>query len=279
MQMVVQRVQKAVEISGGLLLAPAQIRVHVRLDGASADLLAHGVAHLTFIQLFVLMNQMVQVAHLVIQPGWRKGRCLVADHHSAAPALGLNGFADVVLNVGVDDWQIACRQPGIVVGGQAAILARQPLLGAVGAQMDQRIRAGAGLQVAVGGQIAVIGRAVTAVIVAGFAAARHLRHQQQVTELPGRQDKRGFAVDLAHRRVLLGRALCGQRALPFCWQAVQPLLILGDRIADGQPLGQQLLGRDVAVQGAQQALGVINNLLLADRLTHLIPLGQQCLLD
>ena len=100
-----------------------------------------------------------------------------------------------------------------------------------------------------------------------------------MTELPGRQDKRGFAVDFAHGRVLRGRTLRGQRALPFGGQAVQPLLILGDRIANRQPLGQQLLGRDAAVQGAQQALGVINNLLLADRLTHLIPLGQQCLLD
>ena len=129
----------------------------------------------------------------------------MADGDGAATALGLDGFADVVLNVGIKHRQIAHRQPGVITGGETSVLAGQPFLGAVGAQMDQRVGLVLPLQIQIGGHIERIGDAVGVMVMCRWiSGARHLRHHQQPSEPPAWNDKIELAVHLPHSVMAFG---------------------------------------------------------------------------
>ncbi len=122
-------------------LIPTQVGLHVHSHDRLPYLLGGLLAYGAFVQLLVLVDRLVQIAQLVIEAGRSEGRRLMADGDGTPPAPGLNGLADVVLDIGIEDRQVADGEKRIIIGGQAAILSWQPLLCTVGAEVDQRIGA------------------------------------------------------------------------------------------------------------------------------------------
>ncbi len=279
-QVVVQGPQKTLEILLGARHRPAEVLVQVGRGSGLADPGGRPFAHGAAIELLVLVDQLVQVAQFVVQPGRRERRRLVADGHRPAAAPGLDRLADIVLDVGIEHRQAAHGQPGIVVGGQPAVLAGQPLLRAVRAQVDQRVRAVLPLQVQVGRQVERVGHAGGIVIVGPrIGVARHLRHDQQVPEPPARDHEIAPAADLAHRAVPGGIAQGAQPGPAALRQPGQPALVVFQRIQAGQAFGQQGLRRHAAVQRAQHPLARRDGPRLVHRRAGIVAVRRQRGLD
>ena len=195
----------------------------------------------------------MQLAQLGVETGRRKGRRLVADDHGAATAARLDGLADVVLDVGIEHRQIAQREEGVIARGQTPILAGQPFLGAVGAEVDQGIGLELLAKCLVGRQIKMIGWDLAVVIgLARTTGTGWLRHQQQLAEARGGNDELRLPVDFAQGPVLGGFAPAfEQRLSARLGQSRQPALVGRQRQGFGQVVGQQLVERVRSVVAAE----------------------------
>ncbi len=197
----------------------------------------------------------------------------MADGHRAATALGLQRFADVVDDIGVDHRQIAEHQVGRLQHVQAALLARLPFGRAVGAEMHQRIDAEAFAQPEVGRQVAVRWRHLGVVVerlfaVAGALATRRLRHDDLLAQL---QPRNGESTGLGQvQSGLLRFAPALENWLAHVvGQVVEPGLVAFQRQARGAVVGQQFLQFAVAVEGRQQAAQFLDQPLLVG-LLHVV---------
>ena len=110
-----------------------------------------------------------------------------------------NGLADVVGDVGIGHRHVADGEHRVVMDREAALLAGQPFLRAVGAVVHQ----GVGLELLarpqIDGEVEVRGRRLGRVVeglllVFPFLAARRLRQDGDVAELVARDDEMAFAV-------------------------------------------------------------------------------------
>jgi len=82
----------------------------------------------------------------------------MGDHHRIAPALGLGSLGDVVHDIGIDHWSILNEQSRPVVAGYPALLACQPLLGAVLSQVNHCIGCKPVLEPEIEGDVLVMWR-------------------------------------------------------------------------------------------------------------------------
>lgn len=122
-QVVVEHAEERREILAHRCLAPAQVVVHVRRPHRRADLLGAAFAHRALVQLLVFVDQLVQVAQFVVQPGRGERRRLVADGDRAPAPARLDRLANVVLDVRVEHRQVAERPQRVVAHRQPAVLA------------------------------------------------------------------------------------------------------------------------------------------------------------
>ncbi len=81
----------------------------------------------------------------------------MVDDHSPSSAFGLDAFAHVIDNIGVEVWDVREHDLRGAGRGQAGLFAGQPFIGGVGAQMDHGISLKFVLQPQVGGNILVMG--------------------------------------------------------------------------------------------------------------------------
>ncbi|VFT07575.1 Uncharacterised protein [Pseudomonas aeruginosa] len=79
--------------------------------------------HRALVQLLVFVDQLVQVAQFVVQPGRGERRRLVADGDRAPAPARLDRLANVVLDVRVEHRQVAERPQRVVAHRQPAVLA------------------------------------------------------------------------------------------------------------------------------------------------------------
>ena len=187
-------------------------------------------------------------------------------------ALGLGALARVVDQEGVDQREVAEGGVGAAGGGQARVLAGQPLQVAVLAQVDHRVGAeaavvGAGRDPAVGGQVVVRGRQIGVVVDRDRVlaeAARRLDEDQQVAAAQGGEDDVALRVAAAVDEHLAGRpgpSAPRRRSRSSCGQRGVPAAVVGRRDTD-RVAGQLLLGEPVLVvaarldEGADQLVAV-----------------------
>ena len=89
----------------------------------------------------VLVEEVLEAGQVVVDVGSRHRRQKVVDDHGVGPALGLGPLAGVVHHEGVHERQIAKGDVGPAFLRQPEPLARQPLEGAVLAEMDDGMHA------------------------------------------------------------------------------------------------------------------------------------------
>ncbi|MNS98868.1 hypothetical protein D3C72_1332490 [compost metagenome] len=260
MQVVVQQRQEAGEAGLHVQCAPAKVGSDAAVGGQRAQARGGGVAYRAFIQLLQFVHHGVQVTQFVVQAGRGEGRCLVADHHRAATALGLDGLTYVVLDVRVEHRQVAHRQPGIVAGPQATVLAWRPLLRSMGTEVDQRIGLPLRAQVKVGRQVVVAGRRGHIVGgLADLACTWWLRHQQQIAHAQAWQHEHRLPLYAAHCW-MIGRVapLAAQFVAAVGGQGIQPTCVVGHRQGVGQALCQERVQALGMVVAAEQRLQPVN---------------------
>ena len=240
-QVGVQRVEEGAEIGAGAFFGPFQVGQQAFLFCAGQDIGPDLVLDGAFFLREPLVQQVVQLGQSLVQAGRAQWRGLVADGDGAATATGLGGFTNVVDDVGVDDRDVADGQHRRIVDGQAAFLAGQPFLGAVGAEVDQGVMRSALADPQVGGQVGVRGQgvgaggvvegllAVDVAIGAGFGAAG-LRQDGQLAQLQTRDGKDGFALPVDDAEGTRRIAPSGQQGLAGGFgQGVQPLAVACQR--------------------------------------------------
>ena len=240
-QVGVQRVEERGEIGAGAFFGPFQVGQQAFLFCAGQDIGPDLVLDGAFFLREPLVQQVVQLGQSLVQAGRAQWRGLVADGDGAATAAGLGGLTDVVDDVGVDDRDVADGQHRRIVDGQAAFLAGQPFLGAVGAEVDQGVMRSTLADPQVGGQVGVRGQgvgaggvvegllAVDVAIGAGFGAAG-LRQDGQLAQLQTRdgKDRLTLPVDDAEGTRRIPPA--GQQGLAGGFgQGVQPLAVACQR--------------------------------------------------
>ncbi len=93
------------------------------------------------LQARVLVEQRLELGHLVVGVGAHHRRHEVVDDHRVRAALGLHALAGVVDDERVDERHVAERRVGRALGRQREHLAGQPLERAVLAEVDDRVRA------------------------------------------------------------------------------------------------------------------------------------------
>jgi hypothetical protein len=219
----------------------------------------------------VLVEELLQARDVAV--GVRAGhrRHEVVDEGGVDAALGLGALARVVDQERVDQRQVAEGGVGAAGGGQARVLAGQPLQVAVLAEVDHRVGAetavvGAGGDPAVGGQVVVRGRQVRVVVDRDRVlaeAARRLDEDQQVAEAQGREDDVALRVGAAVDEHLAGRRapVLLDGGAQFLGEFGVPAAVVGRRDAD-RVAGQLLLGQPVLVvaagldEGADQFVAV-----------------------
>ena len=156
----------------------------------------------------VLVQELLELGQLVV--GLRAHhRCdEVVDDHGVRAALGLHALARVVDDEGVEERDAGQRGVGRALGPEPQALARQPLQGAVLAEVDDGVGAEARAQPVVGGQV-VVRRRERGIVVDGHGvlpeAARRLDGDEDVAELQaGEHEVAAVDVPLARRRAPLG---------------------------------------------------------------------------
>ena len=156
----------------------------------------------------VLVEQRLQLGHLVVGVGAHHRRHEVVDDHGVHAALGLHALAGVVDDERVDERDVAERGVGRALGRERERLAGQPLERAVLAEVHDRVGAPDAVEPPVAGEVVVRGRQLGVVVDADrvvAVAARRLDRDEDVAELePG--DHEVVAVDeaIARRRAPSG---------------------------------------------------------------------------
>ncbi|MNM70069.1 hypothetical protein D3C81_816880 [compost metagenome] len=281
MQMHMQGIDERREIPGDGGGVPAHVLADVQPVREAADLLGALVAHLAFAHVQPLVQQVVKLVDLAMQPGRREGRRGMADGHAPPAALDLQRFADVVDDVGIDDRRIAHHQVGIVVHRQAAFLAGLPFVGAVGAQVHQRVAGGRLPGPQVGGQVAVRRRHLGVVVQGLFPvvqalATRRLRQQDDIAQAQARHGEPSLVALTDQQPGLLRRppALL-DRAPQLFRQAGEPGLVAFQRQPLGQIAGQQVRQCAIAVIRREQGRQLLDQRLLVAGL-DLVSLLLEC---
>ena len=93
------------------------------------------------LQARVLVEQRLELGHLVVGVGAHHRRHEVVDDHGVHAALGLHALAGVVDDERVDERHVAERGVGRALGRERERLAGQPLERAVLAEVDDRVGA------------------------------------------------------------------------------------------------------------------------------------------
>lgn len=161
----------------------------------------------------VLVEKLLQARDVAVRVRAGHRRDQVVDEGGVDAALGLGALARVVDQERVDQREVAEGGVGAAGGGQARVLAGQPLKVAVLAEVDHRVGAeaavvGTGGDPAVGGQVVVGGREVRVVVDRDRVlaeAARRLDEDQQVAEAEGREDDVALRVGTAVDEHFAGR--------------------------------------------------------------------------
>ena len=270
-QVVVQFRHETAHVGGDAFVVPAHVLVDAflphLLHQIGGDFLAHG----TFVLAHPGVQQVMDFVQRQMQAGGGKRRRLVGDGDGAAAALGLQGFADVVDDVGIDHRHVADGGKRVIRHRQAAFLARQPFLRAVRAVVHD----GVGLElfahpqvmrhvvVRGGGHRGMVERLF---LVLPALAARGLWRQDELADAVARNDEIRFAAVFHHHgrffRIAPAFLHVGlrRRRLPG-----QPGAVGLDRQALGQAVAQQRFEFAVAVVGGEQALQVGDERLLGFR--------------
>ena len=174
----------------------------------------------------VLVEELLQARDVAVGLGAGHRRHEVVDEGGVHAALGLGALARVVDQERVDERQVAEGGVGAAGGGQAGVLAGQPLQVAVLAEVDHGVGAEAavvrgGRDPAVGGQVVVRGRQVGVVVDRDRVlaeAARRLDEDEQIAAAQGGEDDVAVGVAAAVDEHLAGRRapvlLDGRRAVP-----------------------------------------------------------------
>ena len=203
-----------------------------------------GVEH---VQPRVLVEQRLELRHLVVGVRAHHRRHEVVDDHGMHAALGLDALARVVDDERVDERHVAERRIGGALGRERERLARQPLERAVLAEVHDRVGAPDAIEPPVAGEVVMRGRQLGVVVDADRVVAvapRRLDRHEHVAELePG--DHEVVAVDeaVARRRA--------PAALHRLAQRLGQLRVPGEVLRDRQP---QRRGRELVVG---QELGVV----------------------
>jgi len=116
---------------------------------------------------------------------------MIHDHGQPA-ALGLQALAHAVHDVGVDAGQVPADQRGEVIGGQPRTRAGEELVGAVPAQVHDRIGTELAIQPVVEGQVLMRrreGQVGVQQFLAHAPATRRLRADVDVAELQARHQE------------------------------------------------------------------------------------------
>ena len=263
-QMVVQGLEEVSRPRQRLFRAPAQICGDVGGDGGFGETAQRVVPDRAVFQLLDLVDQGVNVAQLVIETGRREGGRLVRDGGRPPAADRLNGFGHIVLDIGVDHHRIADREMGVVIGPQAAILARRPFLGPVGAQMNDGVGLKPLADHQIGGEIEMARRNQRVVIaLADRVGPRRLGQHQQLAVVLGGDDKSWLAVNFVNRPMVFRRAPAfGDARADRVGQGVEPGLIPGDGEGLRQPLSQKRFKPLGMVIAAHHGLEVRDELVL-----------------
>ena len=277
-QVGVQDFEEAVEIGRDALGAPAQVAVQLVLHELRHQLLFERAARGAFVHGFPFVHHLVHVGHARRKARRGKHRRAVAHQHGAAPALGREGLAQVVHDVGVDHGQVTERQQRVVVHIQRTRLATGPFLRAVGAEVDERISLQ--LRPQVHGQVVVRQRRLGFVhegVLAqaqGFLA-RRLGQHGQLAHLQARDRKHFFALPIDHVTAFCGCAPVRVHALAHgLWQGGQVLLITRQWQRGGLAALQQRAHIGAGVIGSEQRLEAVNPALLGHALRAVTRLDQ-----
>ena len=259
-QVVVQFVDEGAEILVDAGIVPAHVLVDVFLLDPFFQVGRQLVLHRAIVLRQPLVQQVVDEGQRFVQPGRREGRRLVGDDDRPAAPLGLQRFADVVDDVGIDHRHIADGEQRVIGDGQAALLAGQPFLRAVRAVVHQRIGLEVLAQPQVVGQVEMRRRRLGRVVEGFFLllpafATWCLRAEDDLADGQARHDEDRFAaVDGDHRRFFRVAPAFAQFVLDGCRLALQPGLVGGDRQALGQAVAQQAGQFAIAIEGGEQAL-------------------------
>jgi hypothetical protein len=227
------------------------------------------------------MQQVVDRRDLLVEAGGLERRRLVADDHRTAAALGLLRLADVVGDVRIGDRNVAHRQHRRIEHRQAALLARQPLLHAVRAEMHEGVGRMLAARPQVDGEEVVrrplLHRVVERLLlVVALPGARRLRQDRDVAQLQPR-DREELATVAAqdHRRARRIAPVLVDRVLHLGGQRRQPRAILGHRQQRGEPVVDRRLDAAFAIRRLEQTLQLRQQLVLAGRHRGRVSVGLQ----
>ena len=168
-----------VDVEVGLQVGALDRRPDARSEAGQLGRVEH-------LQARVLVEQRLQLGHLVVGVGAHHRRDEVVDDRGVGAALGLHALAGVVDDERVDERQRAERGVGRAGLAEREHLAGRPLQRAVLAEVDDGVRAPARLDPAVAGEV-VVGRRQLGIVVDAdrilAVAARRLDRHDDVPEL------------------------------------------------------------------------------------------------
>ena len=277
-QVRVQDLQKAVEVGRDALGAPAQVAVQLVFYKLRHQLLFERASRGAFIHGFPFVHHLVHVGHARLEACRGEHGGAVAHQHGTAPALGREGLAQVVHDVGVDHGQVAQGQQRIVVHIQRTRLAARPFLRAVGAKVDERV--GLQLRPQVHREVVVRQRRLAFVHEGVLAQAqgflsRGLWEHGQIADLQARDGEHLFALPFDHVAALCGCAPVRVHAFAHgLGQRVQVLLVARQWQRGGLAALQQRAHIGAGVVGGQQRLEPVDPALLGHLLRAVACLRQ-----
>ena len=201
--------QEVVELVVGGRIGASEVAVDLGVDEQVPHLLPHGgdLRRVERLDLGVLVEELLEAGELVVGVGAReRGHEVVDDHRVGAP-LGLRPLAGVVHDERVEERQVAEGGVGRAGGGEPDALAREPFERAVLAGVHDRVRAEAGLQPAVEGEVVMRGRDPGRVVRrdrVGAEGARRLHGDEHAAEVEARERERVAVAQHVARRLAPG---------------------------------------------------------------------------
>ena len=248
--------EEVVELLVAGRLGDVQVVVQLGLLDELPDLPADGrqLGRVHRLHLGVLVEQLLELRHLVVRVGARHRRHEVVDDGRVRPALGLRPLARVVDDERVEQRQVAEHRVRRAAGRQAEALAGQPLERPVLAEVDDGVRAEAALldrrrQPAVRREVVVRRRQVGVVVDRDGVlaeAARRLDGEHDVAVLQCCQHDL-VAVDV--ERPGRGAPVLDHRLLQRDGQRREPGAVVGERHARDRR-AQLVLGEPLDVVAA-----------------------------
>jgi len=168
-------------IGGDIQQVRLKVLVQVHLSADIYYLILVALLDAGVFHTLVLEDSLRQIGQVAVEAGGHYGRGQMGDHHCIAPPLGLGALGDVVHDIGIDHRQILDQKSRPVVPGDAALLSRQPLLGAVLCQMDYGVGSKSVFEPEIEGDVLVMGRH-------GFIVIEHCAVLQPAPARLGQED-------------------------------------------------------------------------------------------